>query len=69
MSVQVEIARRRCPHERVDQCPLYLVSHFGRGFGCDDGNLLTGECAVDRGAMDYEAEVAAGRATLWRPRA
>lgn len=49
---------RKCPHHNIVHCPLYLASHEGQGFGCDDGRLEPwGGCAVDRGA-DYGAMVA-----------
>ncbi len=44
-----------CPHKDVRFCPLYVASH-GEGFGCDDGELGGGECAVDRG-MAYAQQV------------
>ncbi len=47
---------RRCPRaDDVSRCPLYLAAHVGGG--CDDGRLEEGGCAVDRGLMDYAAEV------------
>lgn len=46
----------KCPHENIVHCPLYHASHSGNGFGCDDGDLGGGECAVARG-MSYAAEV------------
>lgn len=44
-----------CPHKDVRFCPLYVASH-GEGFGCDDGQLGSGECAVSRG-MVYAQQV------------
>jgi len=41
-----------CPHSRIEFCPLYIASHEAGGFGCDDGRLAEGGCAVSRG-MDY----------------
>lgn len=43
---------RKCQHERIEFCPLYIAAHEGGGFGCDDGRLAEGGCAVSRG-MDY----------------
>lgn len=48
---------RKCPHDRVEHCPLYVAAHEAGGFGCDDGRLQEGGCAVDRG-MDYGSAVA-----------
>ena len=43
----------KCPHDRIEHCPLYVAAHEGGGFGCDDGRLGEHEgCAVNRG-MDY----------------
>jgi len=41
-----------CPHARIEFCPLYIAAHEDGGFGCDDGKLGEGGCAVSRG-MDY----------------
>jgi hypothetical protein len=46
---------RKCPHDNIVYCPLYLASHggeWGFGLGCDDGKLDQGGCAVSRG-MNY----------------
>lgn len=43
---------KKCPHDRVEFCPLYVAAHEGGGFGCDDGRLQEGGCAVSR-SMDY----------------
>jgi len=43
---------RKCPHSRIEFCPLYIAAHEGGGFGCDDGRLGEGGCAVKR-FMDY----------------
>ena len=45
----------RCPHADIQFCPLYVASH-GTGYGCDDGQLGDGHCAVHRG-LNYAAEV------------
>ncbi|RWE31251.1 MAG: hypothetical protein EOS79_32205 [Mesorhizobium sp.] len=44
-----------CPHKEIRFCPLYVASH-GTGFGCDDGELGHGECAVSR-KMVYDREL------------
>lgn len=44
--------KRKCQHERVEHCPLYVAAHEGGGFGCDDGRLAEGGCAVSR-SLDY----------------
>lgn len=43
-----------CPHANIRFCPLYHAAHMIGGenlirFGCDDGRLDEGGCAVDRG--------------------
>ena len=44
---------RKCPHDRIEFCPLYVAMHEAGGFGCDDGRLGEHDgCAVERG-MDY----------------
>ena len=48
---------RRCPHARIQFCPLYVAAHVPNGGGCDDGHIHDGRCAVDRG-MDYGCELA-----------
>lgn len=48
----------KCPHERIEHCPLYVAAHETDEFGCDDGRLGDHEgCAVDRG-LDYGQAVA-----------
>jgi hypothetical protein len=47
-----EECERKCPHARIEFCPLYVAAHEGGGFGCDDGRLSEGGCAASRG-MDY----------------
>lgn len=47
-----EEMQRKCQHERIEFCPLYIAAHEGAGLGCDDGRLAEGGCAVSRG-MDY----------------
>ena len=49
--------KKRCPHDDVQFCPLYVASNVGAG-GCDDGNLARMSCAVDRGTINYSKEVA-----------
>lgn len=44
-----------CPHADTEFCPLYHATHGGDWpwkYGCDDGRLNEGGCAVSRG-MDY----------------
>ena len=43
---------RKCPHDRIEFCPLYIAAHEGEGLGCDDGRLGEGGCAISR-SMDY----------------
>lgn len=43
---------RKCPHSRIEFCPLYVAAHEVGGFGCDDGRLAEGGCAASRG-LDY----------------
>lgn len=40
---------KRCPHTDIRFCPLYHAAHMDGGFGCDDGRLDEGGCAVSRG--------------------
>lgn len=47
----------KCPHDNIVHCPLYTGAHVPHGPGCDDGELGTGFCAVDRGIMNYRATV------------
>jgi hypothetical protein len=47
-----EECERKCPHARIEFCPLYVAAHEGGGLGCDDGRLAEGGCAASRG-MDY----------------
>jgi hypothetical protein len=53
-------AKRACPHERIQHCPLYVESHNVRGLGCVDD--MEGPCRVERGEMKYAAAVARVRA-------
>jgi hypothetical protein len=42
----------KCPHARIQHCPLYVESHNCRQLGCvDDPAKL---CLVERGKMKYE---------------
>lgn len=52
LSIQSPAEDRKCPHSRTEFCPLYVAAHESGGFGCDDGRLAEGGCAVSRG-MDY----------------
>ncbi len=47
---------KACPHERIEYCPLYVESHYGRGLGCVDDMALP--CLVARGKMNYAKAVA-----------
>lgn len=48
---------RRCPHANIVYCPLYHAAHIPHAGGCDDGELDTGLCAVDRRRLNYRKEV------------
>jgi hypothetical protein len=48
---------RKCPHARIEFCPLYVAAHEAGGFGCDDGRVGEGGCAVSRG-MNYGSVLA-----------
>lgn len=54
-----------CPrHADIRFCPLYHASHGDAPeYGCDDGQLGTGQCAVHRG-FDYDRAVAGLRVKL-----
>lgn len=54
LSIQPPPDDRKCPHARIEFCPLYIAAHEAAGFGCDDGRLGEGGCAVSRG-LDYGA--------------
>lgn len=54
---------RRCPHNQVQFCPLYIAAHVPGAGGCDDGRIDDGRCAVDRGRLAYAARVARLRIT------
>lgn len=41
----------KCPHERIQYCPLYVESHNCREMGCVDD--VGKSCEVERGKMDY----------------
>ena len=47
--------RERCQWECIAQCPLYIASHEGHGFGCVDD--LARPCMVQRGEMNYHTEL------------
>lgn len=49
---------RKCPHSRIEFCPLYIAAHEASGYGCDDGRLGEGGCAVSR-SMNYGKALAA----------
>lgn len=52
----MRIARpRKCPHERIEHCPMYVESHRGTGLGCIGDDIM--ECDVTRGLLDYDREV------------
>ncbi len=48
---------RKCPHAKIQYCPLYVGMHIVDGPSCWHKNLEDG-CAVDHGAS-YEDLVAA----------
>jgi hypothetical protein len=50
----------KCPHNRIQHCPLYVESHNCRQLGCFDG--MDKPCKVESGKMDYPKAVAALRA-------
>lgn len=50
----------KCPHDRIQHCPLYVESHHCRGLGCVDD--VGRPCGVERGKMDYTKAVANLRA-------
>ena len=52
---------RNCPHSQAQFCPLYWAAHEPGAGGCDDGG--GDECAVARGAMNYQNAAARLRAT------
>lgn len=47
-----EEQERKCPHARIEFCPLYVAAHEAGGLGCDDGRLAEGGCATSR-LLDY----------------
>lgn len=47
----------KCPHKDIRFCPLYHAAHESSRYGCDDGELGYGECAIARG-MIYKDAVA-----------
>lgn len=49
---------KRCPHQNVANCPLYIAAHGVPGLGCDDGMIdhAGGTCGVAR-AVSYERNV------------
>lgn len=46
----------KCPHARIQFCPLYVESHHTRGFGCVDDAATP--CRVERGKMSYAKAIA-----------
>jgi hypothetical protein len=55
-------------HSDCYYCPLYHAAHDPAisAWGCDDGELGTGECAVTRGTRDYAEAI--GRLAVLAPR-
>jgi hypothetical protein len=49
---------RKCPHAKIQYCPLYVGMHIVDGPSCISTKLDEGLCAVDLGAS-YEDLVAA----------
>jgi hypothetical protein len=50
----------KCPHDRIQHCPLYVESHNCRQLGCVDD--VGKPCRVERGKMKYARAVASLRA-------
>ena len=50
----------KCPHARVQHCPLYVESHNCRQLGCVDD--IAKPCRVERGKTTYTKAVKALRA-------
>lgn len=44
-------AGHRCGADAIHLCPLYIVSHEGRGLGCVDD--MAQPCRVARGVVSY----------------
>ena len=42
----------KCPHNRIQHCPLYVESHNCRQLGCVDD--LAKPCRVERGKLSYQ---------------
>jgi hypothetical protein len=42
----------KCPHTRIQHCPLYVESHNQRRLGCVDD--IAKPCQVERGKIGYE---------------
>lgn len=55
--MQIIETPRKCPHDDLRDCPLYVAGHNGSMPSCDDGQLIEG-CAVDRGQRKYADLVA-----------
>lgn len=51
----------KCPHERIQFCPLFVESHNCRGLGCVDD--MAKDCEVVRGKMNYTKAIDALRET------
>jgi hypothetical protein len=50
----------KCPHSRIQHCPLYVESHNQRHLGCVDD--MAKPCRVERGKMSYARGVSSRRA-------
>lgn len=46
----------KCPHERIQYCPLFVESHNCRLLGCVDD--MQKPCQVERGKLNYDKAVA-----------
>ncbi|WCK01039.1 hypothetical protein [Agrobacterium tumefaciens] len=57
--------KKRCPHADIRFCPLYHAAHMEGGYGCDDGRLDEGGCAVSR-AWSYDHALARLEAAMPR---
>lgn len=56
----------RCPHARIQDCPLYVAAHYTTGHGCV-GDLHE-PCLVAQGKLPYQTQAAkayAAHPELW----
>lgn len=53
-----KVEMKKCPHNDLRFCPLYIAAHEPFGDGCLDGQEgYDNGCAVDRGLLNYDAAV------------